>query len=60
MSKIETYIRKCDIFGYPVQLTLQNRSKFKSVGGGCISLLAIILFSLFLYQTTEELVKREK
>lgn len=35
-------LRKSDLFGYPVTLNFENRTRFRSALGGMISLLTVI------------------
>jgi hypothetical protein len=44
------FIKYCDLFGYPIQLTLNKQSRFQSVTGGSISLLIIGLFLILFYK----------
>jgi len=44
INKKIKFFKKCDIFGYPVTLTMKNESTYKTVFGGFLTIILIIFF----------------
>jgi hypothetical protein len=52
------FLRRLDLFGYPVGFHLQGRSNHKSMFGGTMSLLLCILFVLIIWKGLLDLIMR--
>ena len=58
MKKFSTLLQSCDIFGQPIQFTLNRKYLQKSSFGGCMTYCLITTFVLIAFQGFKDLVNR--
>lgn len=55
-DKINATLTYCDFYGYPVSLNLDSKGNYKSLGGGIMSIVTVLLIILFFWKGFIELL----
>lgn len=56
--RFQSLIKRCDIYGYPLSLSLEKKSKYRSFGGGLVSIITFLLIMAFFSKAFIDLTMR--
>ncbi len=58
--KMSNFLKIIDIYGEPLRLTLKNKTTIKTTLGGVITILTLLITSIFTWLIGKDLVEKHK